>query len=329
MKNFLTVLILWILGQVTLLAQDFRITKFQENLLDLSAARAGIKDRNGDACALIKFSVRDEKFVFEPNLGVVKTEKKVGEIWLYVPSKTKRITVRHPQLGMLRDYVIPVEIEQKVVYEADIEILNKEYLNSMLESKTDTVRIVQVRDTVIYKEKERGLYVIVGAGFNAMSIMGPSAYLGFKLKEHSIEAGATIGIGKVQDISIYQFDNSQFWGSYDFKPLRIFARYGYDIGSSSFVITPQLGVAITDVNGTVRRRSATGADLFNKSYAVSATAGCCFSYRLGKSFRVYASAEYDQAVKKSHGYTILTNYDSKIKSWGSGINLNVGIAIYM
>jgi len=329
MKHILIFALLWLSSVATLQAQEYRIAKFQENLLDLTASRSGVKDRNGDACALIKFSARDDKFVYEPNMGVVKTERKVGETWLYVPAKTKRITVRHPQLGMLRDYVIPVEIEQKVVYEAEIEILNQDYLNSLLEARADTVRIVQVRDTVIYKEKERAFHVMVGAGFNPLSIMGPTAYLGFKLKEHSLEGGATIGMGKVKGVSLYQADNSQFWGTYDFKPLRIFARYGYDFNMQSFVVTPQVGVSFTNITGAEMRRSASGKNLFGKSHVVSATAGCRFAYCLGKSLRLFAAAEYDLAIKKSNGYTILSKYDSKVKSWGSGVNLNVGLAVYM
>lgn len=320
---------LWLCAAMNIHAQDFRITKFKENMLDLSAARAAVKDNNGDLCALIKFSVRDDKFVYEPNMGVVKTEKKVGETWLYVPQKTKRITIRHPQLGMLRDYNIPVDIEQKVVYEAEIEILNKEYLNSLLEARSDTVRIVQVRDSIIYKDKERSFHLMAGVGFNVASIMGPSALLGVKMKKHSLEAGTIIGIGKVQDVSIFQSNNSAFWGTYDFKPLRFFVRYGYDVSASTFVITPQVGVALTNVNGAVMRRSASGIDLFGKSHVVSATMGCRFGYNLGKRLCMHVSAEYDVAVKKSKGYTILQDFDSKIKSWGSGINLNAGIVFVL
>lgn len=330
MKRCIPVLLLWLLCCITnIQAQDFRISKFKENMLDLSAASAAVKDRNGDVCAIIKFSSRDTKFVFEPNMGAVKTEKRVGETWLYVPPKTKRITIRHPQLGILRDYAIPVDIEQKMVYEAEIEITNKEYLNSLLESKTDTVRIVQMKDTVIYREKERQSHTIIGVGFNALSIMGPSAFLGFHVKGHLLEAGVTLGLGKAMGISIYQADNAAFWGTYDYKPLRFFARYGYDFTLSSWVVTPQVGMALTNINGTEIHKGATGSNLFEKSHAVSATVGCRISYRLGKAVRLQLTPEYDVAVKKSNGYNILKDFDSKVKSWGSGININAGVAFYL
>ena len=41
---------------------------------------------------------------FSTPLGIVKRIDKVGEIWLYVPRGTRKITIKHPQLGVLRDY---------------------------------------------------------------------------------------------------------------------------------------------------------------------------------------------------------------------------------
>ena len=149
-KNILLLILISWLFAVNSQGQDFRITKFEENTLDLSAARSAVKDRNNDICALIKVAVRDTKFEYEPNMGVVKQERKVGEVWLYVPAGTKRMTIRHPQLGILRDYVIPVSIEQKVVYQMSLEITNKEYLQSMLhKAKADTVRIEITKDSII------------------------------------------------------------------------------------------------------------------------------------------------------------------------------------
>ena len=325
------ILLLLVGSMTTMQAQDFRISKFKENLLDLTAASSGVRDRNGDACALIKFSARDDNFVFEPNLGVVKTEKKVGETWLYVPATTKRISIRHPQLGMLRDYIIPVAIEQKTVYEAEIEITNQQYLKSLLEAKsrTDTVRIVQLKDTVVYKERVRHFHATLGAGFNVTAITGPTATMGFQLKKHSIEAGVAIGLGKVKNLSLYQWDNGAFWGTYDYKPLRIFARYGYDIGKGSFVATPLVGVAFTNISSAELRRSSSGGTIFAKAHVVSGTVGCRFGLRLGEVLRLHVTPEYNIQVKQSKGYETLKSADSKIKAWGTGLNLNAGVIFYI
>ena len=117
---------------VQLKAQDFRVNNFHENLTDLSAAMSGVKDRNDKEAALIRFAVRDNKFELEPNLGILKKEVITGEIRLYVPEDTKRITIRHPLLGVLRDYTLPVAIKSKTTYDAEIVITNNEYLQALV-----------------------------------------------------------------------------------------------------------------------------------------------------------------------------------------------------
>ena len=41
----------------------------------------------------------------------------VGEVWVWVPYGSRKITISHQQLGVLRDYRYPVEIEAKRTYE--------------------------------------------------------------------------------------------------------------------------------------------------------------------------------------------------------------------
>jgi len=41
----------------------------------------------------------------------------VGEVWVYVPHGIKKITIKHPQLGILRDYYFPCTIEKATTYE--------------------------------------------------------------------------------------------------------------------------------------------------------------------------------------------------------------------
>lgn len=120
MKKLLISLALSLFCVIQIEAQDFKIDNFHENVTDLTAARAGEKDNNGKYAALLRFAVRDNLFEFEPNLGIIRQENATGEVRLFVPEGTKRITIRHPKLGLLRDYVIPVAIQSKTTYDAEI-----------------------------------------------------------------------------------------------------------------------------------------------------------------------------------------------------------------
>ena len=101
-------------------AQTLSVASF--NLLpnDLTANMAGTqeKDQNGDVAALIKVVTSQTGFSFEGGAaGIVKIKQEVGEIWVYVPHGIKKITIKHPQLGVLRDYYFPCAIEAAKTYE--------------------------------------------------------------------------------------------------------------------------------------------------------------------------------------------------------------------
>ena len=104
---------------------DFEIRNFCERTTDLSAINSDYIDLNGNPAALIRFTVRDSQFEFEANWGIFAQENKTGEVYLYVPQDTKRLTIRHPRLGVLKDYEIPVKIRSKMTYGADIVITEK------------------------------------------------------------------------------------------------------------------------------------------------------------------------------------------------------------
>lgn len=105
-------------------AQDVQITKIERNYTSLFSSMYPEYDNNGTACALLRCYVRDDDTVIEPNLGVLKSEVLSGEIRLWVPVGTKRITVRMNGKMPLIGYNIPIDIESKVDY--DVYIVEKE-----------------------------------------------------------------------------------------------------------------------------------------------------------------------------------------------------------
>jgi len=75
-------------------------------------------DQNGEKCALIKVATNQTSFAWEGGmLGITKVEKKTGEFWVYVPHGAKKLTIKHDQLGILRDYIYTEAIYEATVYE--------------------------------------------------------------------------------------------------------------------------------------------------------------------------------------------------------------------
>ena len=101
-------------------AQSISVESFKLLENDLTANIYGTteRDQNGDIAALIKVVTTATGFVFDGGMmGIVNTVQKAGEIWVYVPCGLQRITISHPDFGVLRNYWFPVSIEKAKTYE--------------------------------------------------------------------------------------------------------------------------------------------------------------------------------------------------------------------
>jgi hypothetical protein len=100
-------------------AQQISVKSFRKLETDLDARVYHPKtDQNGDVCAIIKVVTTQTGFSWDPDgLGMMGAIPKVGEYWLYVPFGAKRLSIHHPQLGILRDYTYPLPIEKATAYE--------------------------------------------------------------------------------------------------------------------------------------------------------------------------------------------------------------------
>ena len=109
-----------LIGVLILEAQNISVSCFRLLETDLTANTHGSieHDQNGEVAALIKVVTTQTGFVFDGGaLGIVKTVQKPAEIWVYVPRGLKKMTISHPQLGILRDYYLPVAIASAKTYE--------------------------------------------------------------------------------------------------------------------------------------------------------------------------------------------------------------------
>ena len=122
MKKYIRgVILLFVLLSVGIVsAQNISVASFKLLENDLTANTTGTmeRDQNGEPAALIKVVTTQQGFVFDGGMvGIVKTKQGVGEVWVYVPHGIKKITIQHPQLGVLRDYYFPMPVEKARTYE--------------------------------------------------------------------------------------------------------------------------------------------------------------------------------------------------------------------
>ena len=104
---------------------DIELSNFCYNPNNLIGSINPEYDNTGQACAVIRCFVNNEGFVIEPNLGVVKSIEKSGEIIQYVPVGTKRLTVRNGSSMPIINYEIPFAIQSKRTYDVTIILTEK------------------------------------------------------------------------------------------------------------------------------------------------------------------------------------------------------------
>ena len=120
MKKIYTILISIIFFSVFCAsAQEMSVQSFVLAETDLTANTPGTMkhDQNGEVAALIKVETTQKGFTFDVGmLGVIDVVEHPAEIWVYVPFGIRKMTIQHPQLGMLRDYQFPCAIEKGRTY---------------------------------------------------------------------------------------------------------------------------------------------------------------------------------------------------------------------
>ena len=103
----------------TVASDEFSVQSFRRLEWDLDA-RSGspVLDQNGKKSALIKVITNAEGLDFDVGvMGVAAVRQEVGEVWVYVPEKVRKITIRHKDYGVIRDYIFPEPVESAVTYE--------------------------------------------------------------------------------------------------------------------------------------------------------------------------------------------------------------------
>lgn len=281
-------------------AQSFEVKDFEEYVWGTYARTHPVKDyQNGELCAVIRFSVPTRGFKFTGD-GVMKQTNGAGEVCVYVPRGTEKITIRHPEYGMIRDYKLPVTISSGSEYRASI---------------------------MMTRQLEKPHYVYVGAGYNVTTLAGPSLALGFDYNRHNVELGFIYGTQKTDDIYLYT-SGSSVAAAYNYKAMRVSLRYGYDFHLTDFVLlTPQAGMAYNHMKGTEIENYASEG-IMNKMNTMSGLLAVRLTTVLNNHFRIQITPEFDFGIYEDDNFKSVKGIDDQLKSWTTGLNLNVGLQVF-
>lgn len=336
------------IGTVRMAAQteeprDIVVTNFQNVVTDLSASVTPVNDNNGDVCAVIKFFVRDTTFVIEPNLGYLRRESKVGEIRLWVPAGTKRLTVRHEGMFPLKDYSIPMPIESKKAYHAYIwstdtdkpprvtSVVPKEPEIKEVKQKPEKTPESSAKMPRPIKDAVHGTRFFLAPSFLIAPQTGISMAIGINMNSHIVEAGAAMALSKSD--SLYYYKNSVWYGTYRYVLYKAFLKYGYEYrskGNVAFAYTPMVGVhsSISSGTGKFNEWSETGkTHKLKDGMALSVSAAARVALCVGDHFAWYVKPEYSITAYKSDSYKLMIKGNDVFKKWAEGFSLETGVVV--
>ena len=116
--------------------------------------------------------------------------------------------------------------------------------------------------------------------------------------------------------------------SYIYKANYFGGKIVYALPMEQLILTPQVGLGVLRVAGKVDQKG-TGIDpnMYN-TYAVSMSIGARLSYLPLRNIGLYWSPEYSFVAKSGGIYSSLIDVSSKVKRFGEGFNISVGLCIF-
>ena len=151
--------------------------------------------------------------------------------------------------------------------------------------------------------------------FQVGSLMAAGITAGAYIHQFNIEATFLYGLGKSEDIwwTVY--------GPFNYQPMLIGGKVGYgiNVAKNRLRLTPQFGVHVVSISDT----SDDGES--SKGNALSAAIGVRADYAFSSFIGIYFAPEIDFAVKRSEVFGQLADATSKIKGWGTGFNVRLGL----
>ena len=187
-KKSLLLILVFIVTSV--FSQSISVKSFRLLENDLTANTAGTmeKDQNGETAALIKVVTTQTGFSFDcGSMGVVRTLQKPSEIWVYVPRGVKKMTISHPQLGILRDYYLDMPVESARTYE--LVLVSGEIRTIIDEVPSSQYVVFQLNPANSVVEIDGGILETVGGTASKMLKFGTYNYR-VQAPDHLPEAGS-------------------------------------------------------------------------------------------------------------------------------------------
>ncbi|MBQ8772956.1 MAG: SUMF1/EgtB/PvdO family nonheme iron enzyme [Muribaculaceae bacterium] len=113
MNKLLITISAFVFSIMGVVAQQLNVVDFHADPTDLEAQVNQVEDLNGTPCALVKLGLAIDDATIEGD--IIKTEKKAGEYWVYMPDGSNWLTISSSSFTPLR-YEFTENVKSKCVY---------------------------------------------------------------------------------------------------------------------------------------------------------------------------------------------------------------------
>ena len=283
---------------IPVFSQNYTVTDFEESLFDVISTN--VQDKNGNDCAVIKFSTQDKGFTVDE---AIYSSENVGDLYVYVPGGTEVLTIRH-RVHRTLSYRIPIHIQSKCHYTAKINII----------------------DTDLIGKIDPDQYLYANLGFNIIPFLGPEVSIGYKMKSFSAELGLIYGFSKTDDIYYYS-TGASIQSAFNYQAMRVSLCLGYSfLLSRQIDLTPQVGVAYNHIYGKeIKDITAANSSYMDGFNTMSALLRARLSFNLSSHLGLSVIPEYALGLSKDNDYDLAKESNSKLKSWTEGFGLSVSM----
>jgi len=331
---------------IAAVSQELKIQSFALSPTEIIPGNEQRKDLNGVTCALVKVQVVDAIDRVEGNI-IGDIDSRGTEKRIYMTQGTKMFRLYpHSHLPvsiMTGDYDIErlegnrvyilrltgdtkdIVVDQKKEVEQEQPRLQPETSSNQASENSVRHDLQPISQTMASNVSDSEFHVYAGLGFNAINVMGPSAYLGASYSNFHIEAGYVFGLDKVENITLTQPGASSPMEAYDYSSSKFWTRLGYNFSFGGFKVSPQAGVTFNMISGKAVSGFTNSSDYFKKSNPMSAFAAIRFSYEVVKHLSIHITPQYDFSIGGDQVFEVIKQGDSKLKAWGEGFGVNAGI----
>lgn len=173
----------------------------------------------------------------------------------------------------------------------------------------------------------------IDLGYQVGTLNAPYAALGFYAGGFNGEFAVKYGLQKTDEFYFTPINSpGSDYVVEKLKPVNFEGKigWGFVLGHEKFVnrllLTPQIGASYTMVNGD---KKPSTEDHSQVTYVVSGVAAVRLQLAICKGVGISVIPSYSFALKKGTLYEQMEKLSSKVKGWGSGMNLSAAITFYM